>query len=285
MQSLIILGVAVLLGLLAVFLASRLVTPPSAPAQAQPVAGLTKIVVASAPIAMGAPINQALLKQIDWPSDAIPTGAFTSLADLVDVAEPRVALRPIEANEPVLASRVTGKGGRFSVSSLIDPAKRAATIRVNDVAGVGGFILPGDKVDVLITRPLPDDSNRTITDILLQNVPVLGLDQEVDEKREKPTVVKAATLEVSQLAAQKLALAQQVGSLSLALRSISGTETTPEPVRTVSLADLRDDATVRPLPARPVYRPRPAVPSMGATVTIVRGLKPNNYTVGHYAAN
>lgn len=281
-HSLIILAAAVLLGLLAVLLASRLMAPASVPAEARPVVRLAKIAVATAPIPTGTPISRPLVRLIDWPSDALPTGAFTSLADLVDTAEPRVALRPIEANEPILASRITGKGGRFSVSSLIDPAMRAATIRVNDVAGVAGFILPGDRVDVLVTRPASSEGDGSVTDVLLQNITVLGLDQNIDENQESPAVVKAATLEVSQQAAQKLALAQQVGTLSLALRSIRSGEGQSEPVRTVSLQDLRDDAgrTGRPA-ARSAARP-PATRLPGTQVTVVRGLKPDSYTVGPY---
>lgn len=279
-QSLIILSTAVLLGLLAVLLASRLVAPAApAPAEAQPVASLARIMVAAAPIQAGTAITPALVKQINWPLNALPAGAFTSPADLVDAAEPRVAVRALEANEPILASRVTGQGGRFSVSGMIAPAMRAATIRVNDVAGVGGLVLPGDRVDVLVTHAPPGTDGRSVTDVLLQNVTVLGLDQDVDAARDKPAVVKAATLEVSQLAAQKLALAQQVGSLSLALRSTRAATAAPEAVRTVSLADLRDGVAGSALPAA---RSRSA-PAPGHTVTIVRGLQPRSYAVGRFS--
>src|SRR3546814_11451139 len=98
------------------------------------------------------------------------------------------------------------------------------------MTGVGGFVLPGDRVDVLITRTLPGEGDRTITDILLQNIRVLGIDQQASENTDKPVVVKTATLEVSQLDSQKLALAQQVGSLSLALRHNGNMA--PEAVRT-----------------------------------------------------
>lgn len=288
-QSLIILGVAILLGLAAVFIAMRWVAPSqTANAEFRP-QGLTKIVVARVPLDMGAPVTEAAIKLIDYPAAALPPGAFTTTAQLT--AEQRVALTRIEANEPVLISKLSGKGGRASISALIDPAMRAATVRVNDVAGVGGFVLPGDRVDILVTRTLPGEDERTITDVLLQNIRVVGIDQEASEKTDKPVVVKAATLEVSQLDAQKLALAQQVGSLSLALRSNGNMAS--EPVRTVSLNDLRDGSAgtlAAPSSASPggyfrraSYGYRPRAPRNDMSVTIVRGLEASKYAVGVYA--
>ena len=278
-QSLILLACAVLLGLLAVLLATRLIAPAAAPAAPRRAVPLVKVAVAAAPIPPGAPIGTALVRLVDWPSNALPPGTFASLAELVDTAEPRVALRSIEANEPILASRVSGKGGRFSVSGLIDPALRAATIRVNDVAGVGGFVLPGDRVDVLVTRPASGEDGGSVSDVLLQNVPVLGLDQDVNEKREGPAVVKAATLEVTQQAAQKLALAQQVGTLSLVLRS-TRSGGAPAPVRTIGLQDLRDETAASARPAAVRTRRGPSARPVGTEVTVVRGLRPHSYVVG-----
>src|SRR3546814_17452565 len=91
---------------------------------------------------------------------------------------------------PVLLSKLSGKGGRASISALLDPDKRAAAVRVNDMTGVGGFVLPGDRVDVLITRTLPGEGDRTITDILLQNRRVLGIDQQASANHDKPAVGK-----------------------------------------------------------------------------------------------
>src|SRR3546814_9365193 len=106
---------------------------------------------------------------------------------------------------------------------------RAVTIRVNDVAGVAGFVLPGDRVDVLLTRDRTGGeggnvANNLITDVLLQNVKVLGIDQDANQEKDKPSVAKAVTLEVSPQQAQKLALASQLGSLALMLRNLGDAE-------------------------------------------------------------
>ena len=113
----------------------------------------------------------------------------------------RVVLAAIEANEPVLALKITGAGQRATLSALVGGMK-AVTIRVNDVEGVGGFVLPGDRVDVVLTRQI--DKGNATTDVVLQNARVLAVDQIADERADKPTVAKAVTLEVDTVGAQKI---------------------------------------------------------------------------------
>ena len=115
---------------------------------------------------------------------------------------------------------------------------RAASVRINDVSGVAGFVQPNDSVDVLITRQTPGENNNTqLTDVLLQNVRVIAIDQEAKNADGSPKVAKTATLEVNPIDAQKLALAQQIGDLSLVLRK-PGEQNNPV-VETVSMNDLR----------------------------------------------
>ena len=241
------LGLALVLAGTAVFLARGWIeNQPIRTAVAAPKA--TRIVVAGRRLDFGAIIRKEHLRVIAWPSEAVPVGAFTSIGLLVREKDHRVALRRIEANEPVLKSKVSGFGGRASLSATIAKEMRAATIRVNDVDGVAGFILPGDRVDILITRhPITGGkvkrgrSNRNIiTDILLQNVKVLAVDQEADESKNKPTVARAVTLEVTPEQVQILVLAQQVGKLSLALRNVSNAN--PTKTKTVTMSDLRNTA-------------------------------------------
>ena len=100
----------------------------------------------------------------------------------------------MEPNEAVLASKVTGPGERATLSAVLDPGMTAVTVRVNDVEGVAGFILPGDHVDVMLTRQ--GEKNSAATDVVIDNAQVLAIDQLADEKADKPSVVKAVTLEV-----------------------------------------------------------------------------------------
>ena len=185
--------------------------------EAQPQIALTKVVVASTTLYFGNTIRSEHVRLVDWPADVLPPGSFQSVDELLGDAEERVVLRGMEVNEPVLKNKVSGFGGRASLSSVIAPEMRAVTIRVNDVNGVAGFVLPGDHVDILLTRDRTGGKSRNggsanlITDVMLQNVKVLGIDQQASEQVDKPSVVKAVTMEATQFQAQKLVLAQQVG--------------------------------------------------------------------------
>jgi len=218
------------------------------------------LVVAARPIAFGETLTPDLLKIQPWPKDARPEGSFKTLAELTGET-PRVALRAIAANEPILASRVSGPGGRATLSALIEAGMRAVTIRVDDVFGVAGFVLPGDFVDVILTRPEGENSasNENMrTDVLLQSVRVLAVDQLASENKDEPVVAKAATIEVSPEQAQKLALAAQVGTLSLALRGKVDPTVSRAATAAVRVDDLRLDGA--PLTASPAAAPRTPLP-------------------------
>jgi pilus assembly protein CpaB len=138
----------------------------------------------------------------------------------------------------VLPSKLSGPGARPSVAAEIADGMRAYTIRVNDVAGVGGHALPGDRVDVVLMRDLtPQGSVRTyVADVVLQDVRLLGIDLNADLSSNKPAEPKNATLEVSVEDSQKLAIASTLGTLSLALRRTG--EAQVEPTKTLLTRDF-----------------------------------------------
>jgi len=119
---------------------------------------------------------------------------------------------------------------------------RAVTIRVNDVDGVAGFVLPGDRVDVMLSRQI--DKGNAVNDVVLKNAKVLAIDQLADERTDKPSVVKAVTLEVDIAGAQKLALAGQIGTLALTLRRAGDSE--PTASRPITLSDLFNSKSDEP---------------------------------------
>ena len=211
---------------------------------------LKNVVVAGEPLGFGMVLSSANLKEVSWPQNALPPGAFFSINDLLADGS-RVVLRPIEPNEPILVAKITGSNESASLSKLIEEGHRAVTIRVNDVAGVAGFILPGDRVDVVLTREVTKtgggDSDRgrqsqtSVADLLLQGVRVLTIDQIADERSEKPQIAKAVTLELNTQDAQKVALASSVGDLSLLLRS-AGDKSVDLP-KTINLSDLSGSIT------------------------------------------
>jgi pilus assembly protein CpaB len=237
-STIVMIAFAVVFGLLAVFVAQSWLNSQaelrmkSLEANKKPLTTRT-IVVAAKPLRFGNELAPAQLREIAWPDSALPKGAFATIKEMLAEGR-RVALTAIEPNEPVLASKITGAGQRATLSAMLRDGFKAVTVRVNDVDGVGGFVLPGDHVDVVLTRQV-DKTNAT-TDVVLQNVRVLAIDQIADERVEKPSVVKAVTLEVDAIGAQKVSLSASVGSISLMLRKAG--EATTENSRRVTLSDL-----------------------------------------------
>jgi len=213
-------GFAVLFGLLAVFLAQIWLNNQaderlkSIDAQRKAAPPARSIVVASKPLRFGDELTSGALHEMPWPENALPAGAFGKIADLT--SGKRVVLMPIDVNEAVLASKITGPGQRATLSAMLSDGMKAVTIRVNDVEGVAGFVLPGDRVDILLTRT--GEKNNAVNDVVIQDVRVLAVDQLADQRADKPSVVKAVTIEVDPTEGQKVALAATVGTLSLLLR-------------------------------------------------------------------
>lgn len=258
-------GFAVVFGLIAVFIAQVwLNNQASMRAKniepAKTVASQT-IVVAKQPLRFGTELTVAMLQEVPWPSDALPNGAFAKVHDIMAGGR-RVVLAAIEPNEPVLAIKITGPGQRATLSALVKPGMKAVTIRVNDVEGVGGFVLPGDHVDIVLTRQI--DKGSATTQVVLQNTRVLAIDQIADERAQKATVAKSVTLEVDTVEAQKLWLASSVGSLSLLLRKAG--ETAEVRTRKVTLEDLASNEPV-------------ADKGTTTTVVVTRAAAKQEYTV------
>jgi pilus assembly protein CpaB len=260
-------GFAVVFGLLAVFIAqvwlnnqadmrAKNVDANKKPEQTQ------TIVVAGQPLRFGTELNASMLREVPWPKQAVPAGAFAKIGDLLNGGR-RVVLTAIEPNEPVLALKITGPGQRATLSALVKPGMKAVTIRVNDVEGVGGFVLPGDRVDVVLTRQI--DKGSATTEVVLQDARVLAVDQIADERAAKAAVAKSVTLEVNTVSAQKVWLASSVGNLSLLLRKAG--DTSDAKTRKITLKDLGTNEVVDDNKA----------PT--ATVTVTRASAKQEYTV------
>ena len=266
---------AVVFGLLAVFVAQSWLDSAaemrlkSLNAQNKPIVTRT-IVVAAKPLRFGNELTAQHLREMAWPEAELPNGSFAKIPDLLNGK--RVVLTPIEVNEPILATKVTGAGQRATLSSMLRDGLKAFTIRVNDVDGVAGFVLPGDRVDVALTRQV--DKTVATTDVILQNARVLAIDQVADERTDKPSVAKAVTLEVDVIGAQKLSLAATIGSLSLMLRKAG--EANSEYTRRVSLRDLENATT-------PAAKERKTAET--ATVTVTRASVREEYNVPVEAGN
>ncbi len=287
-RNLIILGFAVLLGLVAVFLANTYFSGVEQREERMAEENrMARIVVASQDMAFGTPLTQTNSRLVNWPANSVPQGAFTDLS--VAVQGGRVALRPITIGEPILASKVSGDDGRATLASLLPEDQRAVSVPVNEVAGVAGFVRAGDVVDVMLTRQIPGEGSQPsdkMTNVVLENVLVLAVDQTKDENDTAAIVAKVATLQTDIYGAQKLTLAQQIGTLSLVLRNVEnqtvgGTNVVLAkdlggggyyigPRRAATVA--APAATYAPRPAAAARTGAPAAPRYrGPTMTVVRG--------------
>jgi len=240
-------AVAAVFGLLAVFVAQSWLNRQaearlkSIDAEKKVTVAHRSLVVASRPLRFGTELTAASLQELPWASESLPPGSFTSIQDLIAGGK-RIVLTAIETNEPILGTKITGSGQRATLSALIAEGKKASTIRVNDVDGVAGFVLPGDRVDIILSRQIEKGS--AVNDVVLQNAKVLAVDQLADERADKPSVAKAITLEVDMAGAQKLSLAGQIGTLSLALRKAGDSAAAIS--HPIALADLFNSKTDEP---------------------------------------
>lgn len=296
-RSIIVLVLAIALGLAAVFIANSYLSGVEKQAESVD-RTMVRVAVARIPLEYGTAITAENIRFVTWPKTSLPAGTFPTTNGLVVPGAPRVALRPIEVNEPIMKSKLSGEGGRATISAVLPEGMRAISVRIGDVSGVSGFVLPGDSVDVFVTRqPEEQDGSRRdeITDVLLQNVRVIATGQNANDNSSEPKIKKTATLEVSQVDAQKLVLGQKVGMLSLALRNVANQDS--EPVMTVGTDDLQDGAYSgryrSPGASFARYNPtarsgrrivrgtraRKAAPKNTTTVQIVRGTGSSNYEV------
>ena len=272
-SSIIMLVVALVLGISAALLSKiwlqAQVSQPQI-AEAAPKVDMGTVVLAAKSLRFGNRLSKRSLVEVEWPTKAIPKGAFIKISDVVNGKDRRVVLSSIEANEPVLSWKITGPGQRASLSALIAEDMKAVTIRVNDVLGVAGFVLPGEHVDILLTRTEIQEAGdrapvrkNAFTDVLLQNVRVLAVDQLADDRTEEPTPAKAVTIEVTTEQAQKLMLASSVGQLALALRSAGSTS--DEASRRIAVGNLNSSS--------------PSSSSSTAMVVVTREITRSDYSV------
>ena len=291
LTSILVLAAAIILGIVAVTGVRAMLqnSQRSAGADTETAIVTSTVVVARTPLEFGTELQPELLKEIPWASQERPEGSFAKISDIVS-GERRVALRSIAPGELVLQDRISGFGGRATLSQIIEPGMRAITLRVNDVSGTGGFVLPGDRVDVLATLQPTNERIDTITNIILEDVRVLAIDQVADDSQEGAIVAKAATLEVAPDDAQRIALASSIGQLSLALRNITTAALEDEgeidtfTARTIGFRDLGPQSVEAPkAAARPratVRRaPSPVKSSPYTTMKVIRGVESSNVEV------
>jgi len=267
----IILFLAIVMGGIAAFLARNWIEGHSRALAGDSVG---TIVVAAQPLGFGAEVSPDSITEIPWVAKSLPDGAFTNKDDLLKDGR-RVVLAPLGRGEPVLRTKITGPGQRALLSSLLEDGKRPVTVGVDDVRGVAGFILPGDYVDVVLIAEDSPPRRENYSDILLQHVKVLAVDQLASERQEQPTVAKAVTVEVSPEQELSLILRRPEEANSDSSRRVTE--------RDLGRIDPRNVGTVArpvlPPPAPPVAAAPPPAPTDTVKVAIVRNNKREEYTV------
>jgi pilus assembly protein CpaB len=205
---------AVVFGLIAAFSVSRYLSGTQAYAK-----NLNSVVVAKVDIQPGEKIIAEQLSSVQFPSGAMPDGTFQSMDKLVG----RVAVVQIAAREPVTDFKLAPEGSAGGLSAVIPEGYRAMTVKVDDVVGISGFVMPGALVDVVVViNPVEQNGQQNpISKIVLQNIKVLANGQNIDRPKNdrEPESVKAVTLQVLPEQAEKLALASTEGKLQLVMRN------------------------------------------------------------------
>jgi pilus assembly protein CpaB len=244
---------------------------------------LRDLVTAAQPLPVGTSVKREELKITKIPSDLFPRGGFSKVEEVID--------RPVVSNvlldEPVLEGRLAARGSGMGLAPIIPPGMRAVSVRVNDVVGVAGYVLPGMRVDVLVTGR-PPNFNGTITSTVLQNIVVLTAGQVLQpESRGQAINTPVVTLLVTPEQAETLTLAGNEGRIQLVLRNGAdqGTEKTPGR-ETSELYGRRGGKAEVPAKAsglrvKPVARIAPAPPAAAADqVIMIRGNLRTVETVG-----
>lgn len=271
-------AISIVLGLLAVLLASRWITQ-----QAGQSSG--KVVVASVDIELGSRLTPEMLRTVDWPAGSMPDGLYPDPAKL----DTRVVKTAVSRGEPILESKLAPIGTKGGLSAVVAEGKRAMTVRVNDVVGVAGFALPGNYVDIVVNtqdesgkatgQGTTENRDPSISKIVLDHILVLAVAQEASRDDTKPKVVNAVTLEVSPDEAEKLDLARSVGTLSLVLRNQVDPKLadTRGATKLTLLGVKADSALPAPVkaaaatPHKPVHRSQPQHSSSRECVEIIQG--------------
>ena len=241
-------------------LPARTVTIPTRP-----------VVVAATDLDVGTELGPENLRTIEWPANAVPANAIGSPADVVG----RGLILPVIENEPILPMKLASKEAGAGLPPMIPPGLRAVSVRVNEVIGVAGYVLPGTRVDVVATVSPTDQRADMTSKVILTDVQVLaaGTKIERDTEKNKPMPVSVVTLLVNPDEAERLTLVSNEGKIQLALRNpLDKTTTVTHGVRPAMLLGL----------AVPVHQVASAHPRAAAaperdpelpTVEVIRGDK------------
>jgi pilus assembly protein CpaB len=278
-RTALVLGVAVMLAAVASLGMYRVVSRmPARTAEVRTV----DVVVAQHPLTLGTRLTADHVKVVKWPADSPVAGTFTTVEEVVD----RGLIAAVEPNEPLTRTKLAALEAGAGLPPSIPPGMRAISVKVNEVIGVAGFVVPGTRVDVMVTLTGRQQQQESVTRVVVSNAQVLTAGTKYDQEKARegtPIPSTVVTLLVTPDDAERVALAASEGQIMLALRNpLDTAQTTTTGVRTTGLlggqpaptaAPARPRAAHAATPARPVQAaPAPAQPSK-YTVEAIRGAK------------
>jgi pilus assembly protein CpaB len=266
-----VLAAAVLLGLGAAFLVWRTVLRQPVDLQASEEASPSvQVVAAAVDLPVGTLLTEEKLRLIPVRGDHLPPGTFSNQTPLIE----RGVIVPMVANEMVLESKLAPQGAGAGMPTVIPAGMRAVSVKVDEVIGVAGFVLPGTRVDVLVTVQPSDEEADPVTKLVLQNVQVLAAGESIQHDSEgKPQSVTVITLLVNPDDAEKLTLSANEGLIQLALRNVMDQDSVLTSGSDVgSLVSRRTPARPAAPPSRPAVR-RSAPPAPATNVETYRGVE------------
>lgn len=279
-RTVIVLAVAIVMAAVASFLVYRTVS--RMPVQQVEVANY-KVVVAAKPLGMGARLTETDLKLVSWPASSPVQGGHSDISAIVN----RGLLSAVVENEPIVESRLAPIEAGAGLSPTIPAGMRAMSVRVNEVVGVAGFVVPGTKVDVLVTIKGGQRSQESSTRTVTSNIQVLTAGTRYDQEKAKdgqPIPSTVVTLMVTPSDAERIALAQSEGEVMLALRNPMDTDTTVtqgaevrdffgQPRQTAPVEPQNRPQSVRPRRVAPAPKPEPVPVVLPYQVESVKGGK------------
>ncbi len=260
-------GLAVVLALGAAVVGYFGLSSLAAQTKKSTVGATQQVVVTASDLTFGTKLEKTMLRTVAYPKESVPVGAFSSVDSVVG----QTTKVFMTTKEPVTAIKLSSLGGGLSM--LVREGMRAASLEVNQVSGVSGFILPGDRVDMLVTVTQGQSLEDAYTQTVLQNLEVLAAGQTTTTKDNKPITVQAVTVLVDPKQAEVMAHAMRQGQITLVLRA-RGDDSTVAKLQPVKTSDLRGRSSAPPPPrvvikqVTKVEKPKP--PAEPKTVTIIR---------------
>jgi pilus assembly protein CpaB len=278
-RTLILFAIAVILAggtaiLVRSFLAQRTAEAEATPLARVP-AAQRSVLVARGAIARGQILKPQDFSWQAWPDGGIDRAYIQSGTRTADSLAGWVARDPFGPGEPITEAKIVAPGSRGFLAAVLGPGMRAVSVPVTATSGISGFVFPGDRVDILITHQLPvvggsgPEPEHKASETVLHDVRVIGVDQKLDSKNGEALVAHTATLEVTPKQSEIIAVATEMGKLSLSLRSLTDPPTDTSTADTAAGGDLGTftlDSEVSQLLRKPRETPKGS-----SDVTVLRG--------------